>query len=185
MALLQAAQDRQMMQQQQAQPAPAQQPPSQQPQQGVRPGAPVKANPYEQQSYEGAMKELQEALYDNENASDSFVSSVDPSDKIDGVVRSVISLISHIDEKVNLEDGAIFAVTEETTQRLIELAEVANGVQFSEKEYQKALMGAWEGVMQIMGGDDNLQESYDLLAKNFSQNEIREGELMYEELKHV
>lgn len=158
--------------------------PALQPGQGLGPGE-IEATPPQQQSYEKGMKALEKILYSNRATREPLIQMVQPDDKIGTTARSVITLITQVDKLVNLDESAVFAITEEATQRLIELAEATGAVEFNEQEYQKTLMASWEGIMEFMGGNQAIQDSYDVLAKDFTPEQISQGQQMYEDLRNV
>lgn len=136
----------------------------------------------DQEEYERALSELGDVLYNNEQASDALLAMIQPENKVDTTVKTVISLITQIDRKIDLEESTIWAITMQAVDRLIDMAE-AKDVTFSERETEQVAMAAWEGIMGMFGGDESMEESYSFLSQNMSDVEIKQGQAKYEELK--
>lgn len=136
----------------------------------------------EQLEYEKALDELGEVLYKNEAASDALLGMIQPENKVDTTVKTIVRLITQIDEKIDIAESVFYTITMEAVDRLTEMAE-ENGVSFSEKETQQVAMAAWEGVMGVFGGDEPMEEDYSALSQDLSDADIKQGQTQYEELK--
>lgn len=148
-------------------------------------GAGDQANSVEQQSYEEGMAEVQNILYKNQPSSDRIIKMIDPQNKVETTAKTTILLVQNMDKKLNFEEGIIYSITEEVAGRVIDLAEATGRVQFSQQEAQKALMASFEGIMEMFGGEQSIQESYNALAQGYSKEQIAQGQQMYEGLKGV
>ena len=87
----------------------------------------------EQQEYERALDELSEVLYKNEQASDALLGMIQKGDKVETTIKAVVTLITQMDEKIDIHESVFAELTKEAADRLIDLSE-AQGMEFSEKE---------------------------------------------------
>jgi len=136
----------------------------------------------EQQAYEKGIDELGNVLYNNEQASDALLKVIQPENKVETTTKTVVTLISQIDDKLDLVEGTIHSLTMEAADRLIDLAE-AKGIKFSERETEQVAMAAWEGVMGTFGGDESMEGDYKYLSAGLSDTELEQGKAKYQELK--
>ena len=107
------------------------------------------AAPGEQKEYERAMNALAKILYGNKKASNGVVDQIDPEDKVGSTSKVSMLFIKALDEKINLDETVVPQMVEETTSRIMELAEARHGISYDEREAQMILGSTWEGV-QIM-----------------------------------
>ena len=141
--------------------------------------------PEEQEEFERAMAELSDTLYTNEKTSKALVEMIDPEDKVGSTVKAVLSLVTSMDDKINMDEGIIYNITMEAADRLIDLAESA-GKEFNEKETEQVALAAWEGMMTAYDdeAEGNLQEDHDYLAEGMSDVEKKQAETRYQELSN-
>ena len=139
--------------------------------------------PEEQEEFERAMAELSDTLYTNEKTSTALVNMISPEDKVGSTVKAVMSLVTSMDDKLNIDEGIIYQITMETADRLMDLAESA-GTEFSEKETEQIAMASWEGMMTAYGDEPTVQEDYDYLSEGMSDVEKKQAETKYRELSN-
>ena len=174
--------------------APVQAPAPEAPVQAPAPEAPVdeaqvaptgEVGPEEQEEYDRAMTELGDVLYSNEKTSRALVEMINPEDKVGTTVKAVLSLMTSMDDKINMDEGVIYNVTMEAADRLIDLAEAA-GKEFNEKEIEQIAVASWEGMMTAYDdeAEGSLQEDYDYLAEGMSDVEKKQAETKYQELSN-
>ncbi len=107
----------------------------------------------EQQEYKRALEALSTVLYSNEKSHSTIVRGLSSTqqDKVEPVAKMGILLIKQLDDKIDLDESVVAQITQDTTERLIEMAEARYGVEYSEVEAQQALGTMWEGVMASFG----------------------------------
>jgi len=152
---------------------------------GPEVGPTGEVGPQEQEEYERAMTELGDVLYSNEKTSKALVEMINPEDKVGSTVKAVLSLVTSMDDKINMDEGIIYNITMEAADRLIDLAESA-GKEFNEKETEQVALAAWEGMMTAYDdeAEGNLQEDHDYLAEGMSDVEKKQAETKYQELSN-
>lgn len=112
------------------------------------------AAPEEQQEYERAMRALAQVLYSNDKTANSIVDQIDAQgDKVGSTAKVSMLLIKSLDQKVNLNENVVSAVTQETVERIMELSEARHGIQYQPDEAEKILGATWEGIQAMFGGD--------------------------------
>jgi len=130
--------------------------------QGMKQGQPPQAGPVpepqEQPPGDGGDPDIEEfkrgaaaigeALYNNKNVSDSILQGIDPNDKAGSTARQTITLVTQIDNKLNLELSAIFSVAAWAFGEMVELSSAMHKIEYSEKEQQDGVMAVFEGLIQ-------------------------------------
>ena len=139
-------------------------------------------NPQEQEEFERAMEELSNTLYTDDATSESLVSMIQPDNKVDTTTKAIITLITSMDDKINIDETVFYRLTQETADRVIDLAEAA-GTEFSEREIEQIAVASWEGIMAAYGEEETLQEDYDLLSQGVSETDMEQAKVKYEDLK--
>ena len=114
---------------------------------------PQPATPEEQEEYDRASEIVQRALYEDGQIADGFENMLSPNEKVGSVAKAVIFGVSTLDSEYDFDEVIIPALTEEMTDRVIEIYEKKFQDEFSEPETQSAFGAAWEGVMQLYGTD--------------------------------
>ena len=142
---------------------------------------PKAASGEEQQEFERALTELSEVLYKNEQASDALLGMIQKDNKVETTIKAVVTLITQMDEKIDIAEAVFGELTKEAVDRLVDLSE-AQGMTFTEKEIEQIAMGAWEGVMGVFGDEESVEEDYSYLSKGMSDVEIKQGQTKYQEL---
>ena len=134
------------------------------------------ANPGEQAEFERVMIAVEKIMYGDDKANAGIVNGIDPRDKIGSVAQTAAILLKQIDDKVDMDEVVIPEVTMEVTDRVIDIAENAKGLEFSEAE-QQAIWGAtWELVMGAFGVDpDDFAE----LTDGMSDDDLAGYETQY------
>lgn len=121
------------------------------------PGTPVgpeeDASPEEQQEYQRAMQALSQILYANDKTANAIVDQIDPQDKIGSTSKVNMLLIQQLDQKINMDESIVAQMTQEVTERVMELAEARHDIKYSEREAQVILGATWEGVAQMFGAN--------------------------------
>jgi hypothetical protein len=139
-------------------------------------GEEEQATPEEQAAYDQALEALHKVLYEDEERSNGIVDMIQAEDKIGSVVKASLMIIKQLDEKIDMDENIIAEITVDTADRLMELAETAHNISFSEQE-TKAVAGAtWEGVMQLFGMDE---ESVKEMTAGMSPEQIQGYEKEY------
>ena len=107
----------------------------------------------EQREYKRAIAALSKVLYSNNKTNASILQALASTkqDKIDPLAKTGILLIKQLDDKLDFDEAIVAQFTQDTVERLIELAEARHGVEYSPVEYQQALGTTWEGVMAAFG----------------------------------
>jgi len=129
-------------------------------QQSVRPGQgsllgpDSEATEDEQREYERAMNALGKVLYENEKTSDAIVKQLDPGEKVGGVAKASMLVLTQIDEKLDIDEVVIPQLAQDIVDRVIDLYENVNGDEFSEQEATAAMGATWEGLMEAYGIDE-------------------------------
>jgi len=142
-------------------------------------GEEEQATPEEQAEYERALDALHQVLYEDEERSNSIVGMIQPEDKIGSVVKASVLVIKQLDEGVDLDENVVAEITVDTADRIMELAETAHNISFSEQE-TKAVAGAtWEGVMALFGMDE---ESVREMTAGMSPEQIKGYEKEYKSM---
>jgi len=111
------------------------------------------ASDEEQQSYEEAIKMLYKMMYVDDKTSATVVDMLQPGAKVDSIVKASVLIIQQIDEKLDLEAAVIPQLVMEVPDMLIELAERAKQMTFSDGELKAILGSTQEMVMQVIDVD--------------------------------
>jgi len=112
------------------------------------------ATPEEQKEYERAMTALARVLYENEKASNAIVDQIDPDDKVGSTAKVSMLFMKTLDEKIDLDEIVVAQMVEETTSRIMELAETRHSITYDEREAQMIVGSTWEGVQTMFGIDE-------------------------------
>ncbi len=112
------------------------------------------ASPQEQKEYERAMNALARILYGSTKASNGIVDQIDPEDKVSSTSKVSMTLIKALDEKINMDESIVPQMVEETTSRIMELAEARHGIDYDEREAQMILGSTWEGIQMMFDIDE-------------------------------
>jgi hypothetical protein len=110
-----------------------------------------RASPEEQKEYERAMQALSKLLYSSDEIANSIVDQVDPNDKVSSTSKVSMLVISQLDQKINMDESVVASVSQETVERISELAEARHQIQYGERELQVIMGSVWEGVQGIFG----------------------------------
>lgn len=135
---------------------------------GIR-GGDQPASPEEQEEYDQAISALHKVMYSNEGTSQALVDMLQPSDKVGSTTKASILLIQQLDEKLDMDESIIAEITMDVADRMIEMAERAKGMSFSEKETQAVAGATWEGVMELFGVDEG---DYEEMTRGLSEQDI-------------
>jgi len=148
------------------------------PQEGFEP-----ANSEEQAEYERAANAMVSLVYGDaggDKASNTIADSILAEDKIGSAVQMGVTLIAEVDKKIDMDDVVIPQIVEDTVTMLADVAEQKNGISFSPEEMESTLMGVWEGVMYMMGGDAEIQPDFDMATEGMSPGDIQNMEKEYQ-----
>ena len=110
-----------------------------------------KATAEEQKAYESAMQVLASVLYGQDKIANAIVDQINPEDKVSSTAKVVMLLIQQLDQKIQLDEAVVPEFTQETTGRVMELAEARHGFKYGGREQQVILGAVWEGVHQMFG----------------------------------
>lgn len=113
------------------------------------------ASPEEQAEYERAIKAAQKVIYENDGTSDAVIQMVQPDNKVESTVTATLLLLHQLDSKLNLDENVIAQFTQDLADMVIDVAEAAHGIQYSERELQEVLGATWENVMEMYGADED------------------------------
>lgn len=142
-------------------------------------GEEQQATPEQQAEYDRAIDSLHQVLYEDEERSKSIAGMVVPQDKVGSVVKAALLIIKQLDEQIDLDESVVAEITMDTEDRIIEIAETAHDITFSEQEL-KAIAGAtWEGVLQLFGMDE---QSVKEMTAGMSPDEISKQEDDYKNM---
>ena len=111
------------------------------------------ATPDEQTEYERGMAAVAKVLYSNDKTANAVVDQVDPNNKIGSTAKVNILFMRELDKKVDLAEVVIAPITQEVTERVVELAEARHGIEYAPDEVEKILGATWEGVATLFGSD--------------------------------
>ncbi len=133
------------------------------------------ATPEEQAEYERVMDEIIDVVYGEsggDKTSDAIADSIIPEDKIGSLIQAGTMLIGTMDQKLDMDDTVIPQVVEDVTEMLADVAEKKNGIEFSQEEMESGLMGIWEGVMYLVGGDSPIEPDFQEATQGMSQQDL-------------
>lgn len=139
-------------------------------------GEEQQATPEEQAEYERALEAVHQVLYEDPERSASIAGMIQPQDKIGSVVKTGVSLIKQIDEQVDMDQNVVAQITVDLADRLIELAETAHNITFSEQELKAVAGATWEGVMDLFGFD---QQSVQEMTAGMTPEDLKGYENQY------
>ena len=128
------------------------------------------ASPEEQKEYERAMKAVSKVLYGNEKTSNAIVDQVNPEDKIDSTAKVTMLFIQQLDKKVDLDENVVAEITQESTARIMELAETRHGMQYSDQESQAILGPVWVGISLAFGAGEDEQGHQEMVKSVGADN---------------
>ena len=97
------------------------------------------------------MQALSKILYGNDETANAIVDQIDPNDKVSSTSKVSMLLIQQLDQKINMDDAVVATVSQETVERISELAEARHGIQYGDRELQVIMGSVWEGVQGIFG----------------------------------
>ena len=110
--------------------------------------------PEEQQEYERAMRALAKVLYSNDTTANAIVDQITPNDLVSSTAKVGMLFIKELDRKINMDESVVASVTQETVERVAELAEARHGVEYKASDMEKILGATWEGVQTMFGNED-------------------------------
>lgn len=142
-------------------------------------GEDQQATPEEQQAYEEAMDALHQVLYEDEQRSQGIAAMLQPEDKVGSVVKTTAMLMKQLDEGIDLDESVIAEVTVEMADRLMEMAETAHNIEYSEKETQAVAGAAWESVMALFGGDEPDPQQLEEMTQGMTEEDLKNAETQY------
>ena len=133
------------------------------------------ASAEEQAEYERVMDEIIDVVYGDsggDQASDAIANAIIPEDKMGSLIQAGTMLIGQMDKKLDMDDSVVPQVVEDVTEILVDVAESKNGIQFSQEEMEAGLMGIWEGVMYLIGGDSPIEPDFSEATQGMSANDM-------------
>jgi len=117
------------------------------------------------------------ALYENKGVSDKILQGVSPEDKAGSTAMQTITLVTQIDNKLNLQLTAVFSVAAFAFGEIVELASAMHNMEYSEKEQQDGIMAVFEGLIQSYEIDPQEFANY---TGESSDSDQQEAMSMYE-----
>lgn len=133
------------------------------------------ASPEEQAEYERAAGAISSVIYGEsggDKASDTIADGIIAEDKVGSLIQTGITLIAEVDKQIDMDDVVIPQIVEDTVEMLADVAEQKNGIQFQPQDMEAALMGMWEGVMYILGGEAPIEPDYAEATAGMSDEDI-------------
>ena len=112
------------------------------------------ADPQQQQEYERAIRAMAKVLYANDKTANAIVDQITPNDLVGSTSKVAMLFIKELDRKVNMDESVIATVTQETVERIAELAEARHSVSYQPTDIEKILGATWEGVQSMFGNED-------------------------------
>ena len=135
-----------------------------------------------QQEYEQATEGLGDMLYRDQKTSDAFDKMLLEEDPIGTTIQASLIAIQQLDQRLDLDEGVFQAVTQDAVNMLMELGE-AKGLEYSGREAQQITAAVWEGVMQMVGGDDEtIAEDYGTITQGMNEGQINDAMSTYKQL---
>ena len=98
-------------------------------------------------------------------------------EKVGSVAKAVAFAVTTLDNEYDFDEIIIPQLTEDATERIIELYEAQTDDEFSEHESQAALGAAWEAVIGAYGVDSS---AYAELTQGLDKKQIRGYEDEYQ-----
>lgn len=137
------------------------------------------ATPEEQASYEEALDALHQMLYEDEQRSNDIAGMLQPEDKVGSVVKTAAMLMKQLDEGIDLDESVVAEITVDMVDRLMEMAETAHNITYSEKEAQAVAGAAWESVMALFGSDEPDPGQLEEMTQGMSEQDLKGYEEQY------
>jgi len=166
-------------------PSPSAAPPS-----GAPPsGAPVasaegepNASPEEQQEYERALGAISQVIYGDDRSNESIMKAMHTENKVGSIIKAASGIIVQVDGQIQMDEVVIPQITQDVVNMLMELAETKEGIEFDETEMKQALSGTWEAIMQVFGGDEEMDEDFEEMTRGMSGEDMRKVGSEYNDL---
>lgn len=169
----------------------AQQPgmPTQQPGMATQPpgleamGDEEPATPEEQAEYERAANAFVSVIYGEsggDQTSDTVADSILAEDPVGTLIQTGITLIAEVDKQIDIDDGVLAQITQDIVEMLADVAEQKNGIVLEQPDLDAALMGLWEGVMTVVGGDEAIEPAYAEATAGLSPEDINAVQQTYD-----
>lgn len=138
------------------------------------------ATPEEQAALEPAVKEAARVIYEDDAGHGGVMSMLGGADSpVDGVIRAVSTIVTQIDQKLNLPVAAIGALTHEVFNMVSDVATNSGKFQMSDQDLKLALAGTQEAVMKAYGMEESELEG---LAEGLSDKDVRDLKSTYEDV---
>jgi hypothetical protein len=135
------------------------------------------ADPEEQKEYERAMQALSKILYSSDEIANSIVDQIQPEDKVGSTAKVSMLLISQLDQKINMDESVVAAISTETVERITELAEARHNSTYGERELQVIMGSVWEGVQEMFGME---QQDAEALMSGVGEENLAQLQGQYE-----
>lgn len=105
---------------------------------------------------EKGVKAVSTVLFKEQGPADAFVKMLKPDDPVGSCVRASISLVTEIDNQLNLSERVMAPLAVFGAGELMEIGEAAHGMTFDEKTQKQIVTATWEGIMAAYGvaGED-------------------------------
>ncbi len=136
-----------------------------------------RASPEEQKEYERAMQALSKILYSSDEIANSIVDQIQPEDKVGSTAKVSMLLISQLDQKINMDESVVAAISTETVERITELAEARHNITYGERELQVIMGSVWEGVQGMFGME---QQDAEALMSGVGEENLAQLQGQYE-----
>lgn len=96
---------------------------------------------------------IKKALFADEKASEQFVKAIRPDDAEGSITQTAITLVTQIDQKLNLPERVLAPLIVVAVGELMDLAEAAHGITFDDQQKKRVVMAAWEGLLLSYDAD--------------------------------
>lgn len=129
----------------------------------------------EQQEYERAANAISSIVYGDsggDKASDTVADGLKAEDKMGSLIQTGVTLIAEVDKQIDMDDIVIPQIVEDVTEMLVDVAEQKNGLQYTREEMEAGVMGIWEGIMFVLGGDAEIEPDFALASQGLGKEDI-------------
>lgn len=129
----------------------------------------------EQQEYERAANAISSIVYGEnggDEASNTIADGLMPEDKIGSLIHTGVSLIAEVDKQIDMDDIVVPQIVEDVTEMLVDVAQAKNGIEYTQEEMEAGVMGIWEGIMYVLGGDAEIEPDFALASQGLGKEDI-------------
>lgn len=128
------------------------------------------ATPEEQQAYETALAACSQIIHGDDNAHAAVMKMLDPREKIGSLAKAAVTILTQVDSQLNLPETVLAGVLAQVVDWLIELADAARGMAYSEREEEQVLSTATELLLEVYGVDE---DEYQGLVGGMGEQQVK------------